>query len=61
MENHKIKNSIYTGNEGAVSISGGNNMKNPLYNAFIDAAIEAGYRKLRTITDINKRDLGKNI
>ena len=43
VENHKIKNSVYTGNEGAVSISGGNNMKNPLYNAFIDAAIEAGY------------------
>jgi choline dehydrogenase-like flavoprotein len=29
--------------EGPVAISAGNNMRNPLYRAFIDAGVEAGY------------------
>ena len=59
VENHKIKNSIYTGNEGAVSISGGNNMKNPLYNAFIDAAIEAGYEKTEDYNGYQQEGFGQ--
>ena len=59
VENHKIKNSIYTGNEGAVSISGGNNMKNPLYNAFIDAAIEAGYKKTEDYNGYQQEGFGQ--
>ncbi|MFP6775732.1 MAG: choline dehydrogenase [PS1 clade bacterium] len=36
----------YRGGSGPVSTSGGNNMKlNPLYKAFIDAGVEAGYPK----------------
>ena len=36
----------YRGGSGPVSTSGGNNMKlNPLYQAFIDAGVEAGYPK----------------
>ena len=59
VENHKIKNSIYTGNEGSVSISGGNNMKNPLYNAFIDAAIEAGYEKTEDYNGYQQEGFGQ--
>ena len=59
VENHKIKNSIYTGNEGAVSISGGNNMKNPLYNAFIDSAIEAGYKKTEDYNGYQQEGFGQ--
>ena len=42
-ENHSCRDSKYTGNEGPVAISGGNNMRNPLYRAFIDAGVDAGY------------------
>ena len=42
-ENHSCRDSEYTGNEGPVVISGGNNMRNPLYRAFIDAGVDAGY------------------
>jgi len=59
VENHKIKNSMYTGNEGAVSISGGNNMKNPLYNAFIDSAIEAGYKKTEDYNGYQQEGFGQ--
>ena len=43
LENHQCVNSDYTGNNGPVAISGGNNMRNPLYRAFIKAGEEAGY------------------
>ena len=59
VENHKIKSSIYTGNDGVVSISGGNNMKNPLYNAFIDAAIEAGYEKTEDYNGYQQEGFGQ--
>ena len=45
LENHQCITSEYTGSDGPVAISGGNNMSNPLYRAFIDAGIEAGYSK----------------
>ena len=34
---------IYRGGDGPVGTSNGNNRKNPLYQAFIDAGEEAGY------------------
>ena len=43
LESHTCRDSEYTGNDGPVAISGGNNMRNPLYRAFIDAGVEAGY------------------
>ena len=43
LENHQCRSSEYTGSEGPVAISSGNNMRNPLYRAFIDAGVEAGY------------------
>ena len=43
LETHHCRTSEYTGNDGPVAISGGNNMDNPLYRAFIDAGVEAGY------------------
>lgn len=43
LENHQCRNSEYTGMNGPVAISAGNNMHNPLYRAFIDAGVEAGY------------------
>ncbi len=59
VENHKIKSSIYTGNDGAIAISGGNNMKNPLYNAFIDSAIEAGYEKTEDYNGYQQEGFGQ--
>ncbi|MFT4632798.1 MAG: choline dehydrogenase [Crocinitomicaceae bacterium] len=35
----------YRGNSGPLGISNGNNMKNPLYRAFIEAGAQAGYGK----------------
>jgi choline dehydrogenase len=43
LENHQCRSSEYNGNSGPVVVSSGNNMKNPLYRAFIDAGIQAGY------------------
>ena len=43
LENHQCLSSEYTGNDGPVAVSGGNNMRNPLYRAFINAGVEAGY------------------
>ena len=45
LENHQCLNSEYSGRNGPVAISGGNNMRNPLYRAFIDAGVNAGYRE----------------
>ena len=33
----------YRGGEGALGVNNGNEMQNPLYKAFIDAGVEAGY------------------
>ena len=45
LENHRCITSEYTGSNGPVAVSGGNNMRNPLYRAFIDAGVEAGYKE----------------
>ncbi len=33
----------YRGTEGPLGVNNGNNMQNPLYQAFVDAGVEAGY------------------
>lgn len=33
----------YRGGEGSLGVNNGNEMKNPLYKAFVDAGVEAGY------------------
>ena len=43
LEAHQCIASAYAGSSGPVVISGGNNMRNPLYRAFIDAGVQAGY------------------
>ena len=45
LEDHQLVHSDYTGSGGPIKISGGNNMKNPLYGAFVQAGVEAGYGK----------------
>ncbi|MCS5594646.1 MAG: choline dehydrogenase [Porticoccaceae bacterium] len=45
LETHQCITSEYAGSNGPVAISGGNNMRNPLYRAFIDAGVEAGYKE----------------
>lgn len=42
-ENWVFGGDMYRGESGPVGTSNGNNMKNPLYQAFIDAGEEAGY------------------
>ena len=39
----KSESSDYRGTEGPLGVNNGNQMKNPLYQAFIDAGVEAGY------------------
>lgn len=34
---------VYRGGEGPLAVNNGNEMENPLYQAFIDAGVEAGY------------------
>ena len=36
---------LYRGDQGPLGVNNGNNMENPLYQAFIDAGVEAGYPK----------------
>lgn len=33
----------YRGNDGPLGVNNGNNMENPLYKAFVDAGVQAGY------------------
>ncbi len=39
----KSESTDYRGTEGPLGVNNGNQMKNPLYQAFIDAGVEAGY------------------
>ena len=58
-ENHQCVNSDYTGNDGPVAISGGNNMRNPLYRAFIDAGVEAGYGETQDYNGYRQEGFGQ--
>ena len=59
LENHQCINSEYTGNKGPVAISAGNNMRNPLYRAFIDAGVEAGYSETSDYNGFRQEGFGQ--
>jgi choline dehydrogenase len=42
-----------------VAISGGNNMSNPLYRAFIDAGVDAGYRETEDYNGYRQEGFGQ--
>ena len=44
-ENFKFGGDDYRGSEGPLSTNNGNNMQNPLYGAWVDAGVQAGYIK----------------
>jgi len=58
-ENHQCRDTDYTGNEGPVAISDGNNMRNPLYRAFIDAGVEAGYGETEDYNGFRQEGFGQ--
>jgi choline dehydrogenase len=58
-ENHQCRYTDYTGNEGPVAISDGNNMRNPLYRAFIDAGVEAGYGETQDYNGYRQEGFGQ--
>jgi choline dehydrogenase len=51
--------SEYTGNDGPVAVSGGNNMRNPLYRAFINAGVEAGYTETEDYNGFRQEGFGQ--
>lgn len=59
LENHTCVDSEYSGREGPVAISGGNNMSNPLYRAFIDAGVNAGYRETSDYNGYRQEGFGQ--
>lgn len=46
-ENFKFGGDDYRGSEGPLSTNNGNNMQNPLYGAWVDAGVQAGYIKTK--------------
>ena len=58
-ENHQCRDTDYTGNEGPVAISDGNNMRNPLYRGFIDAGVEAGYGETEDYNGYRQEGFGQ--
>jgi choline dehydrogenase len=48
----------YRGGDGPLGTGGGNNMKNPLYKAFIDAGDEAGYGKTEDYNGCRQEGFG---
>jgi choline dehydrogenase len=58
-ENHQCRETDYTGNLGPVAISDGNNMRNPLYRAFIDAGVEAGYGETQDYNGYRQEGFGQ--
>ncbi len=59
LETHHCVTSDYTGSDGPVAISGGNNMRNPLYRAFIDAGVEAGYAETEDYNGYRQEGFGQ--
>ncbi len=58
LENHQVVESEYAGSEGPIKISGGNRMTNPLYRAFIQAGVEAGYAKTEDYNGFQQEGFG---
>ncbi|MGB2260521.1 MAG: choline dehydrogenase [Porticoccaceae bacterium] len=59
LENHQCRSSEYTGSEGPVAVSAGNHMRNPLYRAFIDAGVEAGYGETQDYNGYRQEGFGQ--
>ena len=59
LESHQCVVSEYAGSDGPVAISGGNNMRNPLYRAFIDAGVEAGYAETEDYNGFRQEGFGQ--
>ena len=58
LENHRVVDSEYAGSGGPVDISGGNRMKNPLYRAFVQAGVEAGYAETADYNGFQQEGFG---
>jgi choline dehydrogenase len=58
VENHRVVESEYAGSGGAVEISAGNGMANPLYQAFIEAGVEAGYPRTEDYNGFQQEGFG---
>ena len=59
LERHQCVASEYTGATGPVVVSGGNNMRNPLYRAFIDAGVDAGYGETEDYNGYRQEGFGQ--
>ncbi len=59
LERHQCVTSEYAGATGPVAISGGNNMRNPLYRAFIDAGVDAGYGETEDYNGYRQEGFGQ--
>jgi choline dehydrogenase len=59
LESHQCVSSDYTGDSGPVVVSGGNDMANPLYRAFIKAGVEAGYDETQDYNGYQQEGFGQ--
>jgi choline dehydrogenase len=59
LENHQCVTSEYTGKDGPVTVSAGNNMRNPLYRAFINAGVNAGYSETEDYNGYRQEGFGQ--
>lgn len=58
LETHRAVESEYTGTDGPIKISAGNKMRNPLYRAFIQAGVDAGYQKTEDYNGYQQEGFG---
>ncbi len=59
LESHQCVSSDYAGDKGPVVVSGGNDMANPLYRAFIKAGVEAGYDETQDYNGYQQEGFGQ--
>lgn len=57
-ETWAFKGSEYRGKTGPLGVNNGNNMQNPLYSAFVDAGVEAGYLPSEDINGAQQEGFG---
>ncbi len=58
-ENSAFGGDEYRGGDGPLSTSNGNNMKNPLYRAFIEAGVQAGYLRSDDVNGYCQEGFGR--
>ena len=58
-ENSAFGGDEYRGGDGPLSTSNGNNMKNPLHKAFIDAGVQAGYIRSDDVNGFCQEGFGR--